>query len=265
MSRDRHQQQIRLRFSAAAKSYHEAATFQAEIAQQVIDLLPARLQPGRVLDVGCGLGALLQLARRRWPEAHLVGLDLSEAMIEHAKPRFGKDPRLAWAVGDAARYQAKPFDAMVSSSSLHWVKPLPPALQHLVTLLKPGGWLAAGLMTDGTFGELRASRAVVAPHKQAPGRLPSFDEIRQAVKSLPGCRVHLAREQSWIVHYPGAHALIRRLHDMGVTGGDISQGRVPLTRRELADLIAHYDRSYARPGGGVNVTYTVAFICVERL
>lgn len=47
--------------------------------------------PGRLLDVGCGDGWFLQLARERGWEA--VGIDLSREAVRQARERFGVDAR----------------------------------------------------------------------------------------------------------------------------------------------------------------------------
>lgn len=40
---------------------------------------------GRVLEVGCGVGAELQILRRRFPQLQLTGLDFSEAQLAKAR------------------------------------------------------------------------------------------------------------------------------------------------------------------------------------
>ncbi len=41
-------------------------------------------EPARILDVGCGTGALLRAVARQVPEAELVGVDASAEMIRMA-------------------------------------------------------------------------------------------------------------------------------------------------------------------------------------
>ena len=52
----------RLHFERAAKSYDGAAVLQREIAKRLVQRLDyIKLQPKRVLDVGCGTGYVLSL------------------------------------------------------------------------------------------------------------------------------------------------------------------------------------------------------------
>jgi malonyl-CoA O-methyltransferase len=237
---------------------------QEEIAHALLKLVPTHVTPARVLDAGCGTGRLLALARTRWPGADCVGLDLSPGMLRIAGARFADDPRVALVEGDVARYQsATSFDLILSSSTLQWLRPLDAGLAHLYTQLRPAGWLAAALMTADTLHELRAARHAVAPHKDASGRLPTLAMVEQAATALPGVRIHTLDERRWIMPYPTARALFLALHAMGVTGGDVSQGPGPLTRGELTALEAHYEANYRAPGGGVQATYSAAFMLLE--
>ena len=45
----------------------------------------AHLRPRRVLDIGCGPGALTATLLERWPEARILGIDSSDEMIELCK------------------------------------------------------------------------------------------------------------------------------------------------------------------------------------
>lgn len=53
-----------------------------------------------VLDVGCGLGAGTAVLRRRWPKAHVVGLNISFAQARHGKAR---NPDLSFCAMEATR------------------------------------------------------------------------------------------------------------------------------------------------------------------
>jgi cyclopropane-fatty-acyl-phospholipid synthase len=68
---------------------------------------------GRVLDVGCGWGALLRRLVERHGAQHAVGLTLSQAQADWA--RQGADPRLEVRVESWSDHApAAPYDAMIS-------------------------------------------------------------------------------------------------------------------------------------------------------
>ncbi|HTT53279.1 MAG TPA: methyltransferase domain-containing protein [Streptosporangiaceae bacterium] len=61
--------------------------FGSERARPFFDLLTRvyAADPGYVVDLGCGPGNLTALLAARWPEAHVLGVDNSAAMIEVAQ------------------------------------------------------------------------------------------------------------------------------------------------------------------------------------
>ncbi len=59
--------------------------------------LPLVMSAERVLDVGCGAGGLLRLARQAGHAGRLCGLDPAEAMLQQARKR----PDIEWVLGDA--------------------------------------------------------------------------------------------------------------------------------------------------------------------
>ena len=261
MSHATHQEKVSRRFSAASADYDGAAHLQVMVAGEVLARVPAHAPAHHILDAGCGTGRLLHRIRQRWPAAHLVGLDLAPGMIAQARNRLDGDPALQLVVGDAATFQGGPFDLILSSSALHWLRPLDAGLANLFSLLRPGGFLVAGLMTHATLGELRTARHAIAPHKKAPGHLPTLDHIRQA---LPGGRLHLLQETRWAERYPSARDLLHNLHGLGVTGGDLAHAELPLTRRELTALAAYYDQHFADGKSGVTATFSVGYMVVEH-
>ena len=60
--------------------------------------LPLVMSAGSVLDVGCGTGELLRLAREAGHTGRLCGLDPAEAMLRQARKR----PDIEWVLGDLA-------------------------------------------------------------------------------------------------------------------------------------------------------------------
>ena len=63
--------------------------FERERTRAARDLLAeVRLQtPETIFDLGCGPGNSIELLQHRFPEASVVGIDTSEAMLAHARRR----------------------------------------------------------------------------------------------------------------------------------------------------------------------------------
>ncbi len=253
---------VRSRFSAAAQTYQDASRLQDRVARRLLELVPPGLSPASVLDVGCGSGRLTGLAAERWPEASLTGVDLAEGMIEEAGRRF-PSTTIQWIQADAATF--KPgirYDLVISSSALHWLDPFAAGLHHVATLVAPGGHLALAVMLDGTLVELHHARKAAVPGKPPRRRLPTGDDFEAALRAIPDARVR--RIERIIVEYdePSAAHVLRTLHAMGVTGGAVSRGEVPLHRGDIRALCAYYDHNFRSPEG-VRVTFVVGYALVR--
>jgi ubiquinone/menaquinone biosynthesis C-methylase UbiE len=62
------------------------------------------VSPGRILDLGTGTGVVAKALAERYPEAEVVGIDLSSEMIDEARRRLPPElaARVDFQVGDAA-------------------------------------------------------------------------------------------------------------------------------------------------------------------
>jgi ubiquinone/menaquinone biosynthesis C-methylase UbiE len=99
----------------------------------------------RLLDIGSGTGRFLDFVKQAWPRLHVVGLDMSDAYVRHAKRHLRHRSRTSFVIGKA---EAIPLadnsqDAVTSIFLFH---ELPPkvrrsALRECARVLKPGGRL----------------------------------------------------------------------------------------------------------------------------
>jgi ubiquinone/menaquinone biosynthesis C-methylase UbiE len=106
-----------------------------------------RLEAGHVaLDAGCGTGDdVLELAARVGPSGRVIGVDLSEAMIEEATRRAeGSSLPVAFQVADAQQlpFEDETFDAVRTERLLMHVPDAERALADLVRVTKRGARLA---------------------------------------------------------------------------------------------------------------------------
>jgi SAM-dependent methyltransferase len=114
-------------------------------------LVAAEFVPGlavpagaRWLDVGCGTGELTAEILRSGSPSRVVGVDPSEAFIEHARAHV-LDDRVRFAVGtaDSLPSDEGPYDAVVLGLALNFIPDRGPALAALRSALEAGGILAA--------------------------------------------------------------------------------------------------------------------------
>ena len=115
-------------------------------------LLRAAGTPGRLLDVGAGVGALVQLARERGWEA--VGVDVDPAVVAYARAR-GRDVRL----GELANLALPParFDLVTLCNVVDFVADPVDVLAECRRVLVPGGRIF--LRTPNVPWQLQGARA----------------------------------------------------------------------------------------------------------
>jgi S-adenosylmethionine-diacylgycerolhomoserine-N-methlytransferase len=117
------------------------------------DELLDRLAPppgGSVLEIGCGTGRNLIGAARRYPEARLHGIDISQEMLNTARDNLSRQNLLArvrLAKADASSFVAKSslgraqFDRVFFSFTISMIPDWQAALLRATALLAPGGEL----------------------------------------------------------------------------------------------------------------------------
>lgn len=112
--------------------YARNARFVSDLAAPVVELLAPRVGE-RVLDVGCGDGALTRTLVDLG--CSVVGVDSSPAQVA-AAVAAGIDARVADAEGLEFSDE---FDAVFSNAALHWIKRPERAIDGAWRALKPGG------------------------------------------------------------------------------------------------------------------------------
>jgi trans-aconitate 2-methyltransferase len=116
--------------------------FESERTRPAIELLArVPLAEARcVVDLGCGPGNSTELLAARYPNAEVVGIDSSEAMLASARERL---PQLRFERADVAAWQpARAPDLIFANAVLQWVPNHETLLPRLFERLAPGGVLA---------------------------------------------------------------------------------------------------------------------------
>lgn len=107
----------------------------------------ARFQPGRILDVATGTaGVAIALARAT--DAHVIGVDISEPMLERGRQRVQAaelDSRIRLEVARAEElpFPDASFDAVSFTYLLRYVADPAATLAELARVLRPGGGMAS--------------------------------------------------------------------------------------------------------------------------
>ena len=153
---------------------------------------------GTLLDIGCGAGALTIRCARRFPLAHLVGMDSWGPEWSYAQEQCrrnaaleGVAERVKFEKGDAARLACPDgaFDAVVSNFVFHEVRTEPDkrkVVREALRVLKKGGAFAFQdlFSQEALYGDMEQfaqelrregfQEVVFIPHVERLGFVPRF-------------------------------------------------------------------------------------------
>lgn len=101
----------------------------------------------KVLDIGCGTGSLMLHILEEFPTTEIWGIDFDPMLLALAEKRLAKFGSRVKLVKADLRKRGwtervhRPFDAVVSATSLHWFSPaqLGRLYKQFARILRPGG------------------------------------------------------------------------------------------------------------------------------
>ena len=141
----------------------------------------------KILDLGCGDGALTTELAKFVPDGSVLGIDASESMIETArKDNAGANVRFELLDINAIDFESE-FDLVFSNATLHWVKEHKKLLNNVFKALKDKGAARFQFAGDGNCSNLiRILREVTSAREYAsyfsefdwPWYMPALDEYR---------------------------------------------------------------------------------------
>lgn len=132
----------------------------------------------RVLDVGCGPGALTRELAARVGAGSVAGVDPSESYAASARERF-PDVRIEVATAGALPFADAEFDAALAQLVIHFLKDPVHDLGELARVTRPGGVVAA-CTWDHAGG--------TSPLSRFWDVLSSIDPSAPSESELPGTR-----------------------------------------------------------------------------
>lgn len=151
--------------------HHRYRTNPKSLHDHLIGLLALR-GTEEVLDLGCGNGALIEAVRPHVAAGHLVGLDISPAMLAAARNRLaGVATPCEWVEASAEHLGMFPdhsFDRVTAVYMAHYVHDLPQCFREVRRVLRPGGLFVLATDDPATMPEMwtahyTALRALDAP------------------------------------------------------------------------------------------------------
>ena len=197
------------------KRYAQASAHQKEWGTTLIAELNLE-GTERVLDLGCGDGALTAQIAALVPGGLVLGIDASEGMIAAAQPKARQNLRFVRTDINSLSFSSE-FDVVFSNAALHWVKDHQRLYANVGRSLCPGGRIRFNFAAEGNCSHFfrvvqeamsREEFSVYFKDFEWPWYMPAVDAYAALVASSGLTRVRVWGENA-DRFFPDAGAMIR--------------------------------------------------------
>lgn len=243
-------------FERAAASYDDAAALQKEVAERLLERLDlVRIQPRRVLDLGCGTGQCIPGLMSRYRSADVVALDIALPMLSRARRRgrWLRRPHSVCADAEHLPFADACFDLVFSNLMLQWCVDLDAVFSELQRVLRPGGLLLFTSFGPDTLRELRDSWSVVDGYTH----VNAFQDMHDVGDAL--LRTRFADPVMDVEHFTVTYAdlwrLMRELKQQGAHNVTAGRSRGLTGKTQMQRLVQVYEAH--RRDGVLPATYEV--------
>jgi SAM-dependent methyltransferase len=169
MSTSQHNEQLREEFDrwAAGGKGESMEHDHWPIAKPALELM--QIAPtDSIFDVGCGAGWLSRILAKRVPRGRVLGMDISDEMINHAREASVHQANLSFIVGtvDEIPREQNSFDRIITvESSYYWPDPAK-GLRELYRVAAEGGsaWTLINYYRDNPYCHQWGAKLAVPTH-----------------------------------------------------------------------------------------------------
>ncbi len=252
------------RFARAAADYPVGDFLAREIDRRMAERLDyVRLDPKRMLDLGCSRGGSFPALQARYPAARLYGLDLAAPMLQGMAPapsawrrwlgRAPSGPLPLQADAAALPLKSASVDLVWSNLLLHWLDHPLPVFGEVNRTLASGGLFMFSTLGPDTLRELRAAFADGDAHTQ---RFTDMHDLGDMLLEA-GFADPVVDMESITLTYDTVDALFADLRAAGSACAMTARRRGLLTPRRLAEVKAAYEA--LRADGKLPATFEVVY------
>lgn len=199
----------------AAGDYRRVARLVLPVAEAVVsagERTAGSLDTRRVLDVGCGTGAVARAAASRG--ARVTGVDISPTLLDQAAVEAGScTPAITWEVADMHSLPADDasFDVVLSSLAVIFAHDPSAAVAEIGRVLRPGGVLALSTWAAMPEDPLSYPLAeAVSPRASADDAWGGPDSVEATLRPIAAVTVTACPLRIWFAHLDDAMAFVFR-------------------------------------------------------
>lgn len=248
-------------FDRAARSYQQFAVLQHEVESRLLERLEyVREAPRVILDAGCGTGSATGELCRHFPEARVISLDWSLAMLNEAQqqPGSGRQSTLC-ADMHHIPLAMRSVDLVFSNLAVQWSSKLENLVSEFRRVLKPGGLLMFSSFGPDTLLELRAAWAEADQNPHVSRFMDMHDVGDTLVRS--GFAEPVMDMDLLTLEYPSVVDLMRELKAIGAHNAAAQRSRGLTGRKTFNTMLQAYE-TYRRGDiypASYEVIYGLAF------
>jgi len=236
---------IRQHFERAAETYDAAAVLQKEIAKRLCERLDyIKLQPKRVLDVGCGTGYITADLLKRYPKSQVIALDIALNMAQKSKQHraglFRSKPLAICADAESLPLKNESADLVISNLMMQWSNNLTDTFRSFHATLSPNGLLLFTTFGPDTLKEVRESWASV-DNKPHTSNFADMHEIGDALLGA-GFIDPVTDMETITMTYADVRQLMRDIKQIGATNSDEARQKGLMGKHKLKAFEQAYEQ-----------------------
>jgi malonyl-CoA O-methyltransferase len=257
--------QVRRAFRRAARENANAAVLEREVERRMMERLDfIRCDPKRILDAGCGAGRGVELLRRRYSRANLLGVDLAPPpasghagwLLERVRHVLRRPERFRL----CADYSRLPLrvgsvDMVWSNLALAWATDPLEALREFHRVLTVDGLLMFSSYGPDTLKELKSAFATTSGYRHVHAFIDMHDLGDLLVAS--GFTAPVMDMEMITLTYADVAALARDLRASGQTCAARDRQRGLMGGGAWRRMLAAYERE--RRDGRLPATVEVVY------
>lgn len=236
--------QIQRCFNRAAPGYQKLAIAQQYMGELLWQARPQE-SPQQMIDLGCGPGHWTARLAAHYPDAQVLGVDLSPAMLHQAR---GCYPSLAWIQADAALLPlaSASQNLVFSNLAIQWCPNSKQLFREIHRILKPGGRALISSLLPGSLMEISQAWQEAGVASRVVDFVPLVD-YQQALQEAGFQEIQLEARQE-VFYYPTSRDLLQSITGVGASGGAgyLSKSQYRAIHQKLEEL---------RTSAGLPLTY----------
>lgn len=232
----------RASFERAARTYETHAVLQREVGKRLLERIEyVREPPRRIIDIGCGTGLPSRRLQERFPDAAVVALDWSKAMLHRVRQASGETgPGTLCGDMQALPLASRSMDLVYSNLAAQWSPDPERMFAEVRRILHPGGLFLFSTFGPDTLQELRAAWAAADEHPHVHEFIDLHD-LGDLLVSL-GFVEPVMDMDMFTVEYREVKGLMRDLQAIGARNAAAERRHGLTGKQRFARMLQAYER-----------------------